>query len=91
MRQREPREPFDLIEPQIAELLAKLSTVICVFLDWDDVRRAFAHRMRAQGASVKVIVLREGPCTLDPSADDATLGEVPVIARADYDRGITEL
>ncbi len=86
-----PDEPFEVIEPQIAELLARISTVICVFLDWNHARRAFIHRIHAQGVAVKVIILRDGPCTLSPAEDADVLGEVPVIAKADYERGIDEL
>jgi uncharacterized protein (DUF58 family) len=85
-----PMEPFDVIEPQIAELLSRISTVICVFLDWNETRRDFVHRVRAQGTAVKVIIVRDGQCTIDPSAD-SDLGEIPVIAKADYERGIDEL
>ena len=84
-------EPFSAIEPQIAELLGRLSTVIYVLLDWDDPRRAFALRLHAQGVAVKAVVLRDEPCTLDPAADADVLGDVPVISRAEYDRGISEL
>jgi uncharacterized protein (DUF58 family) len=84
-------EPFDVIEPQIAELLARISTVICVFLDWNDARRAFVRRISEQGVAVKVIILRDGPCTLDAASDGDMLGEVPVISRTDYERGIDSL
>ena len=40
-------EPFDAIEPHIGALLERLSTVICVFLDWNPVRRNFALRLRS--------------------------------------------
>jgi uncharacterized protein (DUF58 family) len=86
-----PAEPFDVIEPQIAELLARISTVICVFLDWNDARRAFVHRISSQGVAVKVIILRDGLCSLDPAIDSDVLGEAPVISKADYDRGIDQL
>jgi uncharacterized protein (DUF58 family) len=86
-----PAEPFDVIEPQIAELLSRISTVICVFLDWNDARRAFVHRICSQGVAVKVIILRDGPCSLDPAIDAEVLGETPVINKADYDRGIDQL
>jgi uncharacterized protein (DUF58 family) len=86
-----PAEPFDVIEPQIAELLARISTTICVFLDWTESRRNFVHRLHAQNVAVKVILLRDGPPTLDPSADIDMLGDVPVISRADYERGVDEL
>ncbi len=84
-------EPFDVIEPQIAELLSRISTVICVLLDWDEPRRAFAHRLHAQATAVKIIILRDKPCTLDPSEDVALFGAIPVVSRADYERGIDEL
>jgi uncharacterized protein (DUF58 family) len=86
-----PDEPFDTIEPQIAELLARISTVICVMLDWDEPRRAFAHRLQEQGAAVKVIVLRDAPCTLDPAVDAGVFGTIPVISRSEYERGIDAL
>lgn len=86
-----PVEPFEIIEPQIGELLARISTVICVFLDWNESRRAFVHRVHTQGVAVKVIILRDGPCTIDPAADADVLGHVPVISQADYERGIDEL
>src|SRR5690606_24194272 len=72
-----PAEPFEVIEPQIAELLARISTVICVFLDWNPARRDFVQRLSAQGVAVKVILLRDTPCTLDPRAEGDLLGEVP--------------
>jgi uncharacterized protein (DUF58 family) len=84
-------EPMDVIEPQIAEVLARLSTAICVFLDWSQSRRAFALRLRNEGVAVKAIICRDGPCTLDPSGDAAMFGEIPVINAADFARGISQL
>jgi uncharacterized protein (DUF58 family) len=86
-----PVEPFEVIEPQIDELLARLSTVICVFLDWNQTRRDFAMRMRAGGVAVKAIICRDGECTIDPKDDAAFLGEIPQISKADFERGISEL
>ena len=40
-------EPFEVIEPQIAELMNRISTVICVFLDWHVARQAFDFDGRA--------------------------------------------
>jgi uncharacterized protein (DUF58 family) len=86
-----PDEPFAVIEPQIADLLSRISTVICVMLDWNDTRREFVHRLLAQGVAVKVIILRDGPCTLDPKADAAVLGPVAVIGKGEIEGGIDEL
>ena len=84
-------EPFAVIEPQVAELLSRISTVICIFLDWDEPRRAFAHRLHAQGVAVKVIILCDGPCTLDPADDAPHLGPITTVTAAEYGRGIDEL
>ena len=86
-----PNEPFETIEPQIAELLSRISTVICVFLDWNETRRQFVHRMHAQGAAVKVIILRDTRCTFDPTTESDILGQTPVISKAAYDNDIEEL
>jgi uncharacterized protein (DUF58 family) len=86
-----PSEPFETIEPQIGEMLSQISTVICVFLDWNEARRDFVDRMRAGGAAVKVIVLRDAPCSIDPLTDPAAPGEVPVIDKQQFERGIDEL
>jgi hypothetical protein len=44
-----------------------------------------------QGAAVKVIVVRDGNCSVDPLSDADVLGSVPVLSRADYERGVDEL
>jgi uncharacterized protein (DUF58 family) len=84
-------EPFATIEPQVAELLSRISTVVVILLDWDDARRAFAHRLHAQGVAVKIIILRDGPCTLDPDDDAPHLGPITTVTADDYERGIDEL
>lgn len=87
-----PAQPFDTLEPQIAELLSRISTVICVLLDWDEPRRAFVQRLQEQGVAVKVIILRDDPCTLDPNEDSELAGAMtPVLGKADYEQGIDEL
>ena len=88
---RSPDEPFDVIEPELLEYLSRITTIVCVFLDWNETRRAFVQRLRQQGTGLKVIIVRDGPCTLAPAADATFLGEVPVISRADFERGIEEL
>jgi uncharacterized protein (DUF58 family) len=84
-------EPFSLLEPAILENLANITAVVCVLLDWDEPRRAFVESLRRGGASLRVIVAHDGPCTLDPAEDAATFGEIPVITTALYAAGIEEL
>ena len=40
---------------------------------------------------MKVIVLRDSPCTLDPAVDVGVFGTIPVISNAEYERGIDDL
>jgi uncharacterized protein (DUF58 family) len=86
-----PEEPFAVIEPEIMENLAKITTVICVFLDWNEARRAFVQRLVQNGAGVKVIIVRETGCTLSPVAEGDVAGRIAVLSNADVQRGIEEL
>jgi uncharacterized protein (DUF58 family) len=75
-----PEEPFETLEPAILENLSRITTVICVFLDWNETRRAFVHRLRAQGVALKVIIVRGAKPTMDPTPDADVLGAIPVIS-----------
>ncbi|MBV9469291.1 MAG: DUF58 domain-containing protein, partial [Abitibacteriaceae bacterium] len=86
-----PEEPFETLEPEILENLSQINTIICIFLDWNDTRRAFLQRMRQSGAGVKAIIVRDGPCTLDPTEDSDLFGEISVISRAIFELGVDEL
>ncbi|MBV8782153.1 MAG: DUF58 domain-containing protein [Phycisphaerae bacterium] len=84
-------EPMEIIAPQLAELFARLSTAICVFLDWDDRRRQFARSLKNEGIAVKVIVCRDDPCTIEPAGDADIFGVIPVISVSDFTKGIDRL
>lgn len=85
------REPFETLEPAILENLSKITTLICVFLDWNPARQAFVERMALAGAGIKVIVVRDSACTDDPSNSVSLTGPIPVIGRRDFDAGIEEM
>jgi uncharacterized protein (DUF58 family) len=89
--QSTPAHPFETIEPELYALLSKITTVVCVLLDWDEPRRAFVHRLAAEGAGVKVVVVRDGPCTLDPAVERDVVGHVTVLSSAEVDAGVEEL
>jgi uncharacterized protein (DUF58 family) len=82
-------EPFQIVEPELLEDLSKLTTVICVMLDWNETRRDFVERVR-QVCSVKVIIVRSAPCTLDPSSESASLS-LRLIDQQKFDNGVGEL
>lgn len=82
-------EPFSLLEPELGANLEKINAVFCVLLDWDETRRAFIETLRSSGAGVKVIVVRDRPCTLEPEGEGADF--VAVLTRADLRTGIGAL
>ncbi|HEX5323257.1 MAG TPA: DUF58 domain-containing protein [Capsulimonadaceae bacterium] len=86
-----PNEPFQTIEPELLEDLEQITTVICVLLDWNETRRAFVHQLRSEGAGIKVIIVRDTPCTIDPVVDSDLLGHIPVVSSQDFARGMEEL
>ena len=86
-----PVEPFDTIEPELTENLSRISSVICIFTDWNQTRRAFAERLRAQGVAIKAIIVREGKCTINPAEDEDAFNGIRVFSKEDFDRGIEEL
>ena len=54
-----PEEPLSQITPKLIEELNRLTTVICMVLDWDEPRRQFVENLRSQGVGVKVIWISE--------------------------------
>ncbi len=61
------QSPWETLAPAIEANLEQITSVICVFLDWDESRRNFANLLQSGGGAVKIIVLRDeahGPTTL---------------------------
>jgi len=78
-----PREPFSTLEPEIGPLLGKIALVICVLLEWNEARRQFVEHLVTHGVAVKVIVVRDAPCALDPHA----VPDVAVVRKAEFITG----
>ncbi|MBI2389263.1 MAG: DUF58 domain-containing protein [Deltaproteobacteria bacterium] len=55
--------PLANVAPAVEDEIARIGTVVAVLLDWDDARAAFLERMRALGAEVFAVVVRERPTT----------------------------
>lgn len=71
-----PAEPLNTLEPEVLDALGQITTVICLLLDWNSARRAFAERLSATGAALKIVVVRDGPPTLDPEGEGHALGSL---------------
>jgi uncharacterized protein (DUF58 family) len=78
------KEEFETLEQALMEYLSQITIIVCVFLDWDTVRQGFVERLHAQGAGVKVIIVRDTPCTLPPPDDQ----NVTVLTSALVDMGV---
>jgi uncharacterized protein (DUF58 family) len=77
---------FETLEPEIEQHLAQINTIICVFLNWTEQRRAFVRRLAGQGAAIKVLIARDVPCTLDAGGEHF---EVTIIPRTYFESGVT--
>ena len=63
------------IEPELLSSIHRLTTVICVFMTFDEKRRALDELLRSTGVGVKVILVP--PRTKDEDEDeDAPVGVV---------------
>ena len=58
--------PFETVTPALEGELGNISTLLCVFLDWDESRAALVRAARECGCSVKVILVRDGEPTSSP-------------------------
>jgi uncharacterized protein (DUF58 family) len=56
-----PVEPLGTIAPEIQQYVEQLTTVICIFLGWDESRHQFVEGLRMGGAGVKVLIVSEAP------------------------------
>jgi uncharacterized protein (DUF58 family) len=57
-------DPFEVIAPALADELGSLSTLVCVFLDWDRARESLVRAAIEAGCEAKVFVVRDGPTTM---------------------------
>jgi len=81
------RDGFESLEQEITEHLSQIAIVVCVFLDWNPVRRDFVERLREQGTGVKVLIVRDKPCTLSPLLPGGS-AEITVLTSPQIDAGL---
>jgi len=85
--------PWSVLIPALDANLEQVSSVVCLFLDWDEDRRAFASGLAEGGAALKIVVVRDvetsGNLTLDPA--DSWPGEILVLGRREFATGVKHL
>lgn len=81
--------PFGKVAPALADELSNISTVICVFLDWDATRRELARTAVEMGCSVKILVVRDGETTEPIDFEEGSI--VPLTTGQVRDGGIEVL
>ncbi len=67
----------------------QIASAVCLFLDWDETRRAFAAELQGGGTALKIIIVRSEATTLDVA--DSWPGEILVLGRDEFDLGVREL
>ena len=80
---------WDDLESALGLHLEQIASVICLFLDWDETRRAFAAALQESGTALKIVVVRDEAPTLDPF--DSWPGEILVLGRDEWKLGVREL
>lgn len=84
-------KPFEKMAPIIGEHLENLTTTIVILLDWDEAREAMVRSIRDHGSAVKLIIVRDGPTTLDVAGADALCQGVQVVGSDEEAAGIEAL
>jgi uncharacterized protein (DUF58 family) len=54
------KPPFEVVGPALFEKLAQITSVVAILQDWDSTRQDFLRRVKASGAEVRVIIVKEG-------------------------------
>ena len=80
---------WDDLESALGVHQEQIASVVCLFLDWDETRRAFAATLQANGSVLKIIVVRDQATTLDIA--DSWPGEILLLNRAEFEAGVREL
>ena len=78
--------PFEKVTPALTDELANISTVIAVFLDWDEARADLVRGAVESGCSVKVLIVR-GEDTTEPYTDLEGVRGVMQLAPEDIQKG----
>lgn len=81
------RNPFATLTPALLEDLGRISTVVALLLDWDETRAEFVRELQRHGVVVKVLLVREGPPTLDVAGAATEAGPIQSLTPAAIQAG----
>jgi uncharacterized protein (DUF58 family) len=81
------RHPFEQISPLVIEELETISTAVCVFIDWDPLRREFCRRVQEAGCVLKGVLVRDDPTEIGEPPPVDQEGGWTVVTTADIEQG----
>ncbi len=84
---------FDTIEPPVLKNVSLFSGCICVFLGWDDVRKAFVRKLKQRGIQLLVfVVVAAGQAVqVDPGPMQGQAGDFIVLQAGRIQEGLSQL
>jgi uncharacterized protein (DUF58 family) len=85
------KDPFETLGPAIQEELFQISTAVVLFMDWDHGRERFVRLLQDHGVAAKVIVVRDGPTTLDARGVVTGAGPITLLTPAQVEAGAERL
>ncbi len=84
-------DPFAKLGPALFEEISEISTAVIVMLDWDEVRENFVRSIQDVGVAVKLIIVKDGEPTIDPSGFRSEAGGAIILSTSDVNNGVGRL
>ncbi|MDZ4857456.1 MAG: DUF58 domain-containing protein [Candidatus Hydrogenedentes bacterium] len=85
-------DPFEVVAPALADELSRISTVVCVLLDWDSSRQKLVQAALEAGCDVKVVLVRDTATTFAVDEIESMTGVAPALLTIeDVQRGAIEV
>lgn len=69
------KDPFEKFSPVVGESLESISVLVCVLLNWDEIRQSFVQMVIETGCAVRVLLVRDGETAL-PFPDEALFSQL---------------
>ncbi len=67
------RNPFEELSPALSAELESISSVLCIFMNWDRTHAAFVQTVRDAGCEVRILFISDIRNTIEPAPDDDEL------------------